>query len=131
MSKKLPHYSEKTTRWVGGDSHTLYLFTDKRTHAQSVVPGHRDSLRKLGPELTVRVATRQEAERHWQNPLHSGWKVEEEARPKCEHCGEHDLWEEARQKLPTRRGGVRWISSYRCAACRKLTHLTTPKDLRY
>ena len=31
-----------------------------------------------GPEATVRgVATRAEAEEHWQNPLHGGWKVAE------------------------------------------------------
>lgn len=30
-----------------------------------------------GPEADVRVATRTEAEEHWQNPLHAGWKVAE------------------------------------------------------
>ena len=29
----------------------------------------------VGPEVTVRMATRDEAEREWQNPLHAGWKV--------------------------------------------------------
>jgi hypothetical protein len=29
----------------------------------------------VGPEVDVRVATRAEAEEHWQDPLHAGWKV--------------------------------------------------------
>lgn len=81
MSKKLPHYNEKTTRWVGGDSRTLYLFTDKRNHNEFVCSGDRNSLRTLGPALDVRVATRAEAEEHWQNPLHSGWKTAETVTP--------------------------------------------------
>jgi hypothetical protein len=28
-----------------------------------------------GPQATLRIATRDEAEEHWQRPLHAGWKV--------------------------------------------------------
>lgn len=79
MAKKadLPRYTEKHG-WVGGDSRTLYAFTDRRTGQVSVHPGggpKRKLLMRVGPEVDVRIASRSEAEEHWQNPLHMGWKV--------------------------------------------------------
>lgn len=72
MRTKLPKYTEKRG-WVGGDSRTLYAFTDERTGQVHVYPG--GAARGVGPACTVRVATRSEAEAGWQNPLHAGWKV--------------------------------------------------------
>jgi hypothetical protein len=59
--------------WTPGDGDTLYAITDTRTGRTFVRPGHE--FRGIGPEATIRVATRAEAEMHWQNPLHKGWKV--------------------------------------------------------
>jgi hypothetical protein len=67
--------------WYGGDSRTLYAFevTDELTGrtSVSVFPGG-GSRKKLvdrpSPDAAVRVATKAEAEKHWQKPLHAGWK---------------------------------------------------------
>lgn len=78
----LPHYTEKLG-WHGGDSRTLYAFTDRRTGTIGVYPGGGGSKQKLlmhwGPEADVRIATRSEAEQLWQSPLHAGWKVQDTA----------------------------------------------------
>ena len=83
MAKKakkaaLPRYTERQG-WIGGDSRTLYAFTDRRTGKVGVYPGGGGSKKKLlmhvGPEADVRVATRAEAEELWQSPLSSGWNV--------------------------------------------------------
>lgn len=61
---------------MGGDNRTLYAFTDKRTGSVGVFPGGgrgKKLLMHWGPEAKVRVATRAEAEKHWQKPLHRGW----------------------------------------------------------
>jgi hypothetical protein len=74
----LPHYDERRG-WTGGDTRTLYTFTDRRTGTVGVHPGGGAGKRLLmrwGP-ADVRVATRAEAEEHWQRPLHAGWKVRE------------------------------------------------------
>jgi len=73
----LPSYDDKLCHWIGGDSYTLYTFTDKRTGSITVAPGSVGNLHivGIGPECTVRLATHAEAEEHWQKPLHSGWKV--------------------------------------------------------
>lgn len=71
----LPQYSERRG-WVGGSNRTLYAFTDKRTGAVSVHPGGgqgKKLLMHVGPAAKVRVATRAQAEAHWQKPLHPGW----------------------------------------------------------
>lgn len=68
----LPRYSE-ARGWRGGAKNTLYAITDRRTGRVIVRP--RENMRGVGPEVTVRLATRAEAETHWQRPLHSGWKV--------------------------------------------------------
>jgi hypothetical protein len=74
--KRLPRYNQ-SCRWEGGDSRTLYAFIDKRTGTVKVRPGalSEHAVCGIGPECDVRIATRTEAETHWQNPLHSGWKV--------------------------------------------------------
>jgi hypothetical protein len=72
---KLPSYNPKGY-WVGGSSRTLYLLTDKRTENGVVRPGGQ--LDGIGPEVTVRVATRQEAEAGWQSPLSAGWVTAEQ-----------------------------------------------------
>lgn len=79
----LPRFRPKQGTWTGGDSHTLYTFTD--THGGTgekfkvVRPGggSRASsyMKGIGPNAEVRVATKAEAEQHWQSPLHSGWKI--------------------------------------------------------
>jgi hypothetical protein len=65
------HYTEERG-WQGGDDRTLYAITDRRTRRVIVRPG--DQLR-AGPDVDIRMATREEAEEHWQRPLHAGWKV--------------------------------------------------------
>ncbi len=70
----LPRYSEQHG-WRGGDSHCLYTFIDKRTGHKVVRPG--GAAGGIGSEVTVRQATRAEAEAHWQSPLHPGWKVKD------------------------------------------------------
>lgn len=72
---KLPRYDERRG-WHGGDSRTLYAFTDARTGRTVVRPGHVSAMRDVGPAVSsIRVATRDEAERLWQSPLHAGWTV--------------------------------------------------------
>jgi len=69
----LPRYSERRGLWVGGDGRTLYTFTSTATGRAWVVPGGYRMY--WGPDATVRVATRDEAEAMWQRPLHPGWTV--------------------------------------------------------
>lgn len=69
----LPRYNTRRGLWSGGDSRTLYAFTSLATGRTWVVPGGYDM--NWGPEVTVRVATRAEAEELWQRPLHPGWSV--------------------------------------------------------
>lgn len=69
-----PKYSVKRGAWLGGDSRTLYTFTGKVT-GEKIVHYGGYPIFKIGPEATVTVATRDEAEALWQNPLHSGWTV--------------------------------------------------------
>ncbi len=69
----LPRYDERKGAWRGGDGRTLYAFIGHLTGHMVVRPGGQ--VTNMGPEVTVRVATRDEAERLWQNPLHVGWRV--------------------------------------------------------
>jgi hypothetical protein len=69
----LPRYNARRGLWSGGESRTLYAFTSLATGRTWVVPG--GYAMHWGPEATVRVATRDEAEELWQRPLHSGWTV--------------------------------------------------------
>lgn len=59
--------------WVGGDKLRLYAYTDPRTGGIKVGPGGQ----RHYFHGSVRPATRAEAEKYWQSPLHSGWKVVE------------------------------------------------------
>jgi hypothetical protein len=52
---------------------SLYAITDRRTGAILVRPGGQFG--GVGPEVLIRLATRAEAEEHWQNPLSPGWRV--------------------------------------------------------
>lgn len=73
----LPRWDDKKG-WVGGDSRTLYAFVDKRTGNVRVAPGGgpRGKVSGAGGDhADVRIATRAEGEKHWQDPLHSGWKT--------------------------------------------------------
>ena len=70
---RLPRWNEKRCEWVGGDRRTLYIFTGRVTGLSAVYPG--GSRFPFGPDVDIRLATRDEAERLWQSPLHSGWKV--------------------------------------------------------
>jgi hypothetical protein len=69
----LPRWNE-SKGWIGGDSHTLYAFTDRLTGKISVQHGGYPQTH-VGPNATVRVATRAEAEREWQKPLSPAWKI--------------------------------------------------------
>lgn len=77
----LPKWNARRGVWMGGDTKTLYTWTDKRINKKFVRPGAgpRRQLRSAagaGPEVTaVRLATKAEAEKYWQKPLHAGWKV--------------------------------------------------------
>jgi hypothetical protein len=73
VRRNLPHYDKRKGMWRGGDTRTLYAFTGHRTGQTVVYPG--GPAINMGPEVTVRVASREEAERLWQNPLHVGWTV--------------------------------------------------------
>ena len=70
---KLPRWNDRRGEWVGGDSRTLYAFTGRVTGQTAVYPGGYRF--PFGPEVDVRMATRAEAERLWQDPLHSGWRT--------------------------------------------------------
>lgn len=74
----LPRYDKRRDQWGGGDGRTLYTFTSDVTGLSWVVPGGYTM--NWGPAVTVRVATRDEAEAMWQAPLHPGWKVAEAPR---------------------------------------------------
>lgn len=69
---KMPRYSE-ARGWHGGDDRALYAFVGRATGAIIVAPIYCG--RYVGPDCDVRLATRSEAEKHWQMPLHGGWKV--------------------------------------------------------
>jgi len=77
---KLPRYDERKGLWRGGDSRMLYAFTSLLTGITWVAPG--GSTMNWGPQVTVRVATREEAEELWQQPLHPGWQVLSEELPR-------------------------------------------------
>jgi hypothetical protein len=73
----LPTYDAKRG-WHGGDRRTLYLFTFPDYGAgetSRVIPGDTLPSKLISPQATVRVATRDEATRGWQDPLHGGWHV--------------------------------------------------------
>lgn len=67
-----PRYTSRHG-WTGGDSRTLYAFTDARSGDVTVRPG--GSATGIGPACSVAIATRAQAESLWQSPLHSGWRV--------------------------------------------------------
>lgn len=71
---KTPKYDEVKCRWTGWETNTLYAIVDPLIGKTLVRPGF--DMRGIGPNVTVRVATRAEAEELWQSPLHPGWKVE-------------------------------------------------------
>lgn len=75
LSKKesLPRWSDRKG-WIGGNSKTLYTYTDNVTDRIAVAPGGHAHV-QVGPNAEVRLATRAEAEALWQSPLHHGWKV--------------------------------------------------------
>jgi hypothetical protein len=54
----------------------LYLVTDTRIGKSFVVPGGVAAKHAIREAVVVRMATRQEAEQGWQNPLHAGWTVQ-------------------------------------------------------
>jgi hypothetical protein len=75
VAAPLPHYDKRNGKgWIGGDPRTLYAFVDQRTGATTVCPGGGQAC-GIGPAATARVATRREAEEHWQYPLNPGWRV--------------------------------------------------------
>jgi hypothetical protein len=111
----LPRYDARRG-WVGGDTRTLYTFTADRTGAVGVYPGGGSGKKLLmhwGPEANVRIATRPEAEEHWQRPLHAGWNVQEgsahatkrEYGPKAAEKVEKTLHEWKRRTLRSGGGG--------------------------
>jgi len=85
-SNPSPKYSERRG-WTGGDSRTLYAIEDQRTGRVVVRPG--GELAGIGSEAVVRIATRAEAEEHWQGQLHAGWHVAE-SNP---HAPKQNPWE--------------------------------------
>ena len=69
-------YNANKARWQGGDARTLYAFVDQRASTFRVEHGGAEYYH-VGPNCTVRVATRAEAEEYWQSPLSPGWTVHE------------------------------------------------------
>jgi len=69
----LPRYSEKRG-WHGGAKKVLFTLTDPNVPSWMAVRPAQN-MRSMGPGVHIRVATRAEAEKHWQHPLHPGWKV--------------------------------------------------------
>jgi hypothetical protein len=96
---KLPRYNARKGAWKGGDSRTLYAFGDPATGGVRVVPGGYPML--YGPQATVRIATRDEAEQHWQHPL-VGWKVAESSvtseAPRNMPGSQDEEWERLRKR---------------------------------
>lgn len=74
----MPKYNAKKGVWIGGDSRMLYTFSDPDTGRWMVRPGAGPTgkITDVGGRALVRVATKAEAEREWQNPLHAGWTVD-------------------------------------------------------
>jgi hypothetical protein len=117
----VPRYDDRRG-WTGGDSKTLYTFTDRRTGTVGVHPGGGGAGKKLlmhwGPEVDVRVATRAEAEEHWQRPLHAGWRVLESGAhhatkkygPKASEKVERTMHELKRGTLKSGRSGKKVTS---------------------
>ena len=68
----LPRYNDKRG-WLGGDPKRLYTFIDERTGHITVRPGRWPG-GGIGPAVTVRPATRSEAQENWQTNS-QGWKV--------------------------------------------------------
>jgi hypothetical protein len=68
-----PRYNTHAGYWSGGDSRALYIYTSTVTGKSWVEPGAKRVL--CGPQVTVRQATKHEAELYWQSPLNEGWKV--------------------------------------------------------
>lgn len=77
----LPKYNTRRGRWVGGDSRTLYTFTDPVTGHKTVAQGtqtadgtHFKHYRiPVGAGATVRVATRAEADAAGYTQGGGGW----------------------------------------------------------
>lgn len=82
----MPQYSE-AKGWTGGDPKRLYHITDTRTGQWHVKPV--EDMRGVGPDVGMRHATREEAEKQWQKPLHAGWKVADVAQ-KAEPIAKRD-----------------------------------------
>ncbi len=59
--------------WQGAEARRIYIIVDRRTGSLTARPG--DALAGIGPDVVIRPASHREAEAHWQNPLHPGWKV--------------------------------------------------------
>ncbi len=76
---KLPRWNNRRCGWIGGDAETLFAFTDPATGQITIRPGRGGVgiVTYQSPLVTVRVATRSEAETLWQAPLHPLWKVVE------------------------------------------------------
>lgn len=78
IARGAPRYDAKRG-WIGGDSRTLYAFVDSFANQLYVCPGGGPNKKLtcgIGPSVDeVRVATKAEATRLWQDPLHSGWKT--------------------------------------------------------
>jgi hypothetical protein len=79
VTPSAPSYS--FVGWTGGDERTLYAFVDSYPGARTITvrPGGGDSPKPICrlEHCSVRVATRAEAELHWQRPLEAGWTVDE------------------------------------------------------
>lgn len=69
----LPRWNSKKG-WIGGDTRTLYAYTDKRTNRVTVRPGPgtRFGDTAVGDHATVRVATRAEVDA---SDWPKGWKT--------------------------------------------------------
>lgn len=86
---KPPRWVDSRSQWMGGDTRRLYAFTDTRTGRVHVHPGqqyHR-ALRGLGPALTVRPATKAEAEAAGWPVRPGGWKVNPLTRAEARELG--------------------------------------------
>lgn len=75
----LPSYSELRGSYVGGDTRTLYAFTDSLTGRTIVRPGGGSRGNVTGGPgggpCTVAIATREQAIALWQSDLSAGWVV--------------------------------------------------------
>lgn len=128
---KLPKFNAKRGLWIGGDSRTLYTFTDHRIGRTSTwAPG---KISAAGPpDVSVRVATRAEGEAWWGDEAEhkpfsaSGWTTLGRLGPSGAYAGKTNFqWLQRDVASALRRHDC---GAARTSASRALLAARTPKE---